>query len=72
MATILIVEDDLTFSRILTAFLTKNGFEVKVAHSLKEGREVLNDSRVDLGLFDYRLPDGNGLELLQEIGRAHV
>src|ERR1041385_3506370 len=71
MAAILIVEDDLTFSRILTAFLTKNGFEVKVAHSLKEGREVLNDSRVDLGLFDYRLPDGNGLELLQEVRHTH-
>ncbi|HEX8060676.1 MAG TPA: response regulator, partial [Cyclobacteriaceae bacterium] len=71
MAAILIVEDDLTFSRILTAFLQKNGFEVKGAHSVKESLEILSDSTFDLALFDYRLPDGNGLELLQEVRHNH-
>jgi two-component system response regulator HydG len=71
MAAILIVEDDLTFARILNSFLQKNGFEVKVSHSFKEGLEVLSDSTFDLALFDYRLPDGNGLELLQEVKHTH-
>lgn len=71
MTAILIVEDDLTFSRILTAFLQKNDFEVKVAHSVKESLEVLRDATFDLALFDYRLPDGNGLELLQEVKHTH-
>jgi two-component system response regulator HydG len=68
---ILIVEDDLTFSRILNAFLEKNGFDVKVAHSVKEATEVLAASPFDLALFDYRLPDGNGLELLQKVRLEH-
>jgi two-component system response regulator HydG len=71
MAAILIVEDDLTFSRILTAFLAKNGFEVKATHSVKESLDVLNNSTFDLALFDYRLPDGNGLDLLQEVKHTH-
>lgn len=68
---ILIVEDDLTFSRILNAFLEKNGFEVKVAHSVKDATDVLGASPFDLALFDYRLPDGNGLELLQKVRLEH-
>jgi two-component system response regulator HydG len=68
---ILIVEDDLTFSRILHAFLVKNGFEVKVVHSFREGTEMLNTSSFELALFDYRLPDGNGLELLREVRQNH-
>ena len=44
MAAILIVEDDLTFSRILTAFLEKNNFEVKVAHSVKDALDVLESA----------------------------
>jgi len=48
---ILIVEDDLTFSRILNAFLEKNGFDVKVAHSVKEATEVLAASPFDLALL---------------------
>jgi two-component system response regulator HydG len=71
MAAILIVEDDLTFSRILTAFLEKNDFDVKVAHSVKEALDVLSNSTFELALFDYRLPDGNGLELLQEVKHTH-
>lgn len=71
MAAILIVEDDLTFSRILNAFLGKNGFDVKVTHSIAEGIDVLGKSTFDLALFDYRLPDGNGLDLLQKVRQDH-
>lgn len=71
MAAILIVEDDLTFSRILKSFLEKSGFEVRATHSVKEALDVLSKSTFDLALFDYRLPDGDGLELLQEVRHAH-
>jgi two-component system response regulator HydG len=67
MAAILVVEDDLTFSRILHEFLKKNGYNVTVRHSFKDANEVLSTSSFDLALFDYRLPDGNGLDLLQQV-----
>lgn len=71
MANLLIVEDDLTFSRILTAFLEKNGFDVKVKHSVTDGIDALSKSTFDLALFDYRLPDGNGLDLLQKVRQEY-
>ncbi|HZY82779.1 MAG TPA: sigma-54 dependent transcriptional regulator [Cyclobacteriaceae bacterium] len=66
MASILVVEDDLTFSRILHEFLKKNGYGVTVRHSFKDGTEALSTTSFDLALFDYRLPDGNGLDLLEQ------
>jgi DNA-binding NarL/FixJ family response regulator len=43
---------------------------VVVAHaqSVREGRQVLGRVDVDVALLDIRLPDGNGLQLLQELG----
>jgi two-component system response regulator HydG len=66
MASILVVEDDLTFSRILNEFLKKNGYEVTIRHSFKDGTEALGGTSFDLALLDYRLPDGNGLDLLRQ------
>lgn len=66
MAHILLVEDDLTFSLILESFLQKNGFQVTVCHRLKEAENSLTAASFDLLLLDYRLPDGNGMELLEK------
>jgi two-component system response regulator HydG len=69
MAKLLVVEDDLTFSLILEGFLKKQGFEVEVAHRVKEGSKLLATNTYSLILLDYRLPDGTGFELL-EVNRA--
>ena len=37
MASILLIEDDLTFSRILEGFLTKKGYQVTTSHKGKDG-----------------------------------
>ncbi|MBC3540311.1 sigma-54-dependent transcriptional regulator [Rufibacter sediminis] len=65
MARILLIEDDVTFSMILEAFLKKQGFLVEVAHRLKDAQKALKSNSYQLLLADYRLPDGTGLELLQ-------
>lgn len=67
MAAILLIEDDLTFSRILDGFLTKQGFQVAVSHNGKEGIKTFLSKAFDLVLLDYRLPDVTGMDLLQEI-----
>ncbi len=67
MAAILLIEDDLTFSRILEGFLTKQGFQVAVSHNGKEGIKTFLSRSFDLVLLDYRLPDATGMDLLQEI-----
>ncbi|PJF23706.1 MAG: hybrid sensor histidine kinase/response regulator, partial [Phototrophicales bacterium] len=41
-------------------------FDLTVAHTLREARALLDDDafRFDLLICDWRLPDGDGLELL--------
>jgi two-component system, NtrC family, response regulator HydG len=67
MAAILLIEDDLTFSRILEGFLTKNGHTVTINNKGKEGFKTFESRSFDMVLLDYRLPDTTGLELLPEL-----
>lgn len=67
MGAILVIEDDLTFSRILEGFLTKQGFSVTVCHKGHDGLQTLKTKAFDLVLLDYRLPDTTGMDVLTEI-----
>lgn len=64
---ILIVEDNESLGNALEEHLRNNRFDVTVAKRLSAAREHLNRDSVDLVLLDLRLPDGAGLELLQEL-----
>lgn len=69
MASVLLIEDDLTFSRILEGFLSKNGYRVAVNHTGKEGLKTFESKVFDVVLLDYRLPDTNGVDVLVEMKR---
>lgn len=62
---ILIVEDDLTFSMMLKTWLTRKGFEVSTASSVGAACKELEKGSVNLILSDLRLPDGDGTFLLE-------
>ena len=61
---ILIVEDDLTFSTMLKTWLGKKGFSVDTASSNARARKQLTTQPYDLVLSDLRLPDQDGILLL--------
>lgn len=61
---ILIVEDDQTFSLMLRTWLGKKGFQVETAGNVASARKLLSNRSFDLILSDLRLPDGDGLSLL--------
>lgn len=65
MAHILLVEDDITFSKTLEGFLKKHGHQVNLSTGLKSATELLKKVKFDLLLLDYRLPDGTGLDILK-------
>lgn len=67
MKKILIIEDDVSFCLMMKTFLTKKGFEVFNAFSFKEATVILKDQQLDLVLTDVRLPDSDGIEILQHI-----
>src|SRR5690606_34402053 len=70
MASVLLIEDDLTFSRILEGFLQKHGFQVSVNHNGKDGLKTFLSKAYDLVLLDYRLPDTTGMDMLVEMKKA--
>lgn len=68
MAKILIVEDDLAFGTMIQTWLKKKGFEVDKATSVGTAlKRLQEDAQRDLILSDLRLPDHDGLELLNWI-----
>ena len=67
MPKILLIDDDPTFCLMLSTFLKRQQYEVKTAFTATEGLQQLKDESFDLVLTDFRLPDKNGLELLEQI-----
>src|SRR5690554_6543683 len=64
MINIMLVEDDITFSTIIESFLKKNGYSVDPYFSINGALKALEKSEYDLFLMDYRLGDGNCLEVM--------
>ncbi len=61
---ILIVEDDLTFSTMLKTWLSKKGYDVETASNCAKARKAITSNNFNLVLSDLRLPDQDGLQLL--------
>lgn len=67
MASILIVEDDITFGTMINSWLRRKGFVSEKVSSVSAAKSKLQDSgnTYDLILSDLRLPDHDGLVLLE-------
>src|SRR5690606_4201538 len=65
MAHLLVVEDDTTFSLMLESFLQKKGHQADLRNDVKSGIRAVKEKAYDMLLLDYRLPDGNGLQVLE-------
>jgi cobalt-zinc-cadmium efflux system membrane fusion protein len=69
-ATILLVDDDETLSRVLRRVLTQQGYNVVEAGNVARALQVARDTPPQLGLLDLRLPDGDGVELARRLTEA--
>jgi two-component system NtrC family response regulator len=67
MRTILIVDDEKNYLTILSAVLEDEGFEVLTALGGREALEVHKTSDLDLILTDMKMPEMDGIELLERI-----
>ena len=67
MMTILLIEDDVPFCKLLEKFLIKNGYKVATAFSAADARDKIKTSIYNLIITDLRLPDADGILLLSEI-----
>lgn len=72
MLSILIVEDDITFSLMLTTWLGRKGFVVKSSSSVSDAKRKLGgEEAFDLVISDLRLPDSDGIDLLKWLKNTH-
>lgn len=67
MPKILIVEDDVAFCTMLKTFLEKKEYDVATAFSRNEAIPKIKKEIFDVVLVDVRLPDSDGITLLDEI-----
>lgn len=65
MKTILIIEDDIVFSRSISNWLVKKGMKTECVATLANARKAIGQKEFDLILADLRLPDGNSTSLLK-------
>ena len=63
----ILIDDDDDFLAGLAEIAEQEGFSVTTAGSLKEARDHLASTPIDIALVDLVLPDGEGLELLREL-----
>src|SRR5256884_9972335 len=66
---VLIVEDERPIREMIAFGLRRAGFEVREAEDCRAARAALADSRPDLILVDWMLPDMSGLELTRALKR---
>jgi DNA-binding response OmpR family regulator len=69
-AKILVVEDAPEYAQLVTATLRKDGHEVSTASTVEAARQLLRSRPPDIVILDLTLPDGDGLDLCQEVRSA--
>jgi len=64
---VLLLEDDELQMQVLSRHLESLNLEVLQAGTIAAASAILRDKRVHLAILDIHLPDGNGLELCEQI-----
>lgn len=67
---ILLLEDDSSLVDGLQHSLTRNGFALEVARSVREAMEFLGNNQYDLLLLDVTLPDGTGFSVCERVRKS--
>lgn len=74
MNTLLVIEDEMLLGAEIQRHYRKEGWEVEWATSLNKAREILTGKDFDplLILSDMHLPDGNALDLMEELQQCNT
>lgn len=68
---VLIIDDDLDLCTLLGRFLSKNGYEIDMAHSGAKGIAKFLEKKFDAVICDYRLGDMEGIKVLTALRKEH-
>jgi DNA-binding response OmpR family regulator len=68
---ILVVDDEVDICELLAENLEDEGFDVKMANCGNDAIEIVKNSEIDLVITDVRMPNGDGVFLLDEIRKIN-
>ena len=67
MARVLLVDDDRNFTKATSELIELLGHRPSVAQSVEEAKGLIDESPFELLMLDLMLPDGSGLQLLDDL-----
>ncbi len=67
MHRILVIDDDIDICHLLKKFLSKHDYDVMTAHNGEMGLKLLEETKPDLVMTDFRLGDMDGSEVIAAI-----
>lgn len=67
LESVLIIDDDVSLTKILREELTSVGYEVEVMNESSEALNRLQNEFYDLILLDLKMPQVDGFEILKEL-----
>jgi two-component system response regulator HydG len=67
MSKVLIIDDDTFICNILEKLLKDRGYSVETAFSAVTADKKLKKTKFDLAIVDFRLPDSDGIKMLEKI-----
>lgn len=70
MNRLLIIEDDKALSNGIAIALQNEETEISLCYDIKAAKDKLSKGAYDVIILDINLPDGNGLELLQNLKKT--
>ena len=68
---ILLVDDHVDTSKVMARLLSRNGYHVRTAGTLRAAVEAVVSDPVDLVISDLGLPDGSGHDLMRRLRASH-
>ena len=69
---LLLVDDDPEFRKAMKKMFEKSGYDVTVAADGQEALVALGEKNFDLIISDLRMPNLNGMELMEELKRRKI
>ena len=67
--TILLIDDDENICKVVTLYLQKEDFDIKVAQDGQTGLNLFSQVNPDLVLLDIMMPGMDGIEVIKQLRR---
>ncbi len=69
-STILVIDDDVNISKIISLYLEKEGYRTIIAHDGAEGLKAYQEEKADLVILDIMMPVMDGWDTLKELRKS--